>query len=89
LVATPQQTLGPFDAGVIAHVGIDGQTATTGTKTQTSISNSINQVRQSIDGINLDEETQNLIKYQTAYQAAAKTVTMLDTMLQSVLGMIQ
>jgi flagellar hook-associated protein 1 FlgK len=89
LIATPQQTLGQFYAGVIAQVGIDGQTATTGTKTQTSVANSINQVRQSIDGINLDEETQNLIKYQTAYQAAAKTVTMLDTMLQSVLGMIQ
>ena len=89
LMATPQQTLGQFYAAVIAQVGIDGQTATTGTKTQTNIANSIDQVRQSIDGINLDEETQNLIKYQTAYQAAAKTVTILDTMLQSVLGMIQ
>lgn len=89
LYATPTQTLGQYYSNVIAQVGLDGQTATTGTTTQTNIANSINQTRQSIDGINLDEETQNLIMYQTAYQAAAKTVTVLDTMLQSVLGMIQ
>lgn len=87
--ATPTQTLGQAYGAIIAQVGLDGQTATTGTQTQTNIANSINQTRQGIDGINLDEETQNLIMYQTAYQAAAKTVTMLDTMLQSVLGMIQ
>ncbi len=89
LIATPTQTLGQAYAGIIAQVGLDGQTATTGTTTQTNIATSINQTRQSIDGINLDEETQNLIMYQTSYQAAAKVVTILDSMLQSVLGMVQ
>jgi flagellar hook-associated protein FlgK len=89
LYATPTQTLGQFYGSIIAQVGLDGQTATTGTQTQTNISNSINQTRQGIDGINLDEETQNLLMYQTAYQAAAKTVTVLDTMLQSILNMVQ
>jgi len=89
ILATPTQTLGQAYAAIIAQVGLDGQTATTGTTTQTNVANSINQTRQSIDGINLDEETQNLIMYQTSYQAAAKTVTVIDTMLQAVLGMIQ
>ena len=89
LIATPTQTLGQNYGSIIAQVGLDGQTATTGTQTQTNISNSINQTRQGIDGINLDEETQNLLMYQTAYQAAAKTVTVLDTMLQSILNMVQ
>jgi len=89
VIATQAQTLGQAYAAIIAQVGLDGQTATTGTTTQTNIATSINQTRQSIDGINLDEETQNLVMYQTSYQAAAKVVTMLDTMLQSVLGMIQ
>ena len=89
VIATKAQTLGQAYAAIIAQVGLDGQTATTGTSTQTNIANSINQTRQSIDGISLDEETQNLVMYQTSYQAAAKVVTMLDTMLQSVLGMIQ
>jgi flagellar hook-associated protein 1 FlgK len=89
LMATPTQTLGQFYGSLIAQVGLDGQTATTGTQTQTNIANSINQTRQGIDGINLDEETQNLLMYQTAYQAAAKTVTVMDTMLQSILNMVQ
>jgi flagellar hook-associated protein 1 FlgK len=89
VIATQAQTLGQAYAAIIAQVGLDGQTATTGTTTQTNIANSINQTRQSTDGINLDEETQNLVMYQTSYQAAAKVVTILDTMLQSVLGMIQ
>src|SRR5579872_1919466 len=89
LEATKAQTLGQAYGAIIAQVGLDGQTATTGTQTQTGIATSINQTRQGIDGINLDEETQNLIMYQTAYQAAAKTVTVLDTMLQSILNMVQ
>ena len=89
LISTQTQTLGQAYASIIAQVGLDGQTATTGTSTQTNIATAINQTRQSTDGINLDEETQNLIMYQTSYQAAAKVVTIIDTMLQSVLGIIQ
>jgi flagellar hook-associated protein 1 FlgK len=40
--------------------------------------------RQSIAGINLDEQTQNLIKYQTAYQAAAKTISTLSQLLDTI-----
>ena len=60
-----------------------------GNTSQTSLSNNINTVRQGIDGISLDDESQNLIKYQTAYEAAAKTMTTLDTLLQALLNMIQ
>ena len=45
-------------------------------------------MRQGIDGINLDEETQNLVKYQNAYQAAAKTLNIIEQLLQTALGLI-
>jgi flagellar hook-associated protein 1 FlgK len=51
------------------------------------LANNINQVRQSIDGINIDEETQNLIKFQNAYQAAAQTMNVLEQMLGTILTM--
>ncbi|MBV8602950.1 MAG: flagellar hook-associated protein FlgK [Candidatus Eremiobacteraeota bacterium] len=89
IIASPVQTLGQYYGSFMGQVGLDGQTATTGTNTQTNIAANIDKVRQGIDGINLDEETQNLIKYQTAYQAAAKTVTIMDSMLQSILSMGQ
>jgi len=44
--------------------------------------------RESISGVSIDEEMVNLVKYQNAYQAAAKLITTADEMMQSVLNMI-
>lgn len=87
-VTTAQtQTLGSAYSSLIGTMGLDVQMATTGTNAQTALSTNIDKVRQSIDGINIDEETQNLIKYQSAYQAAAKTLSTLDAMLQTILSL--
>ncbi|MHB8177307.1 MAG: flagellar hook-associated protein FlgK [Vulcanimicrobiaceae bacterium] len=80
------QTLGQFYGQLITQVGLDTQTAITGTQTQTNLANNINATRQSIDGINIDEETQNLIKYQNAYQAAAQTINVLNQLLNTVIN---
>ncbi|MEO9170400.1 MAG: flagellar hook-associated protein FlgK [Candidatus Baltobacteraceae bacterium] len=79
------QTLTQFYGQTITQVGLDAQTAITGTNTQTQLASNIDQVRQSISGINADEETQNLIKYQNAYQAAARTINVLDSLLNTVI----
>jgi flagellar hook-associated protein 1 FlgK len=39
-----------------------------------------------VSGVNLDEEAANLLKYQQAYQAAAKIMTTADTIFQSLLA---
>ena len=44
--------------------------------------------RESISGVSIDEEAVNLIKYQNAYQAAAKLITTADEMMETVLAMI-
>lgn len=84
--AAQLQTLGQSYGTTITQVGLDSQTANTGVTTQTSLTNNINAVRQGIDGINLDEETQNLIKYQNSYQAAARTINILDNLLNVVVN---
>ena len=81
-------TLGAYYGGLIGQLGLDVQTATTGNSAQTTLAANIDKVRQGIDGINLDEETQNLIKYQNSYAAAAKTMSVLDQLLQTALGLI-
>jgi flagellar hook-associated protein 1 FlgK len=78
------QTLEQQYGAFITQVGFDAQTASTGTTTQTNLTQNIDTERQSIVGINLDEQTQDLIKYQTAYQAAAKTISTLNQLLQTI-----
>jgi flagellar hook-associated protein 1 FlgK len=44
--------------------------------------------REAVSGVSLDEEMINLIKFQNAYTAAAKMITTADEMMQTVLQMI-
>jgi flagellar hook-associated protein 1 FlgK len=88
-VTTAQsQTLGSAYQSLITQMGLDAQTATTSASTQTALAASIDAARQSVDGINIDEETQNLLKFQSAYTAAAKTLNTLNAMMQTTLGLI-
>ncbi|MDB5093348.1 MAG: putative flagellar hook-associated protein FlgK [Candidatus Eremiobacteraeota bacterium] len=82
------QTLGSYYGALVGQLGLDTQTALTGTSSQTTLAANIDQVRQGIDGINIDEETQNLIKYQNAYSAAAKTLNVMEQLLTTALGLI-
>jgi flagellar hook-associated protein FlgK len=86
VASAPVQTLQQFFGGLTTQVGLDTQTAITGTTTQTNLTQNINNVRQSIAGINIDEETQNLVKYQNAYQAAAKTIATLNSLLGTIIN---
>jgi flagellar hook-associated protein 1 FlgK len=87
ITSAQTQTLQTTYANFVAQLGLDTSTAQTGTTSQTTLSSNINQVRQSTDGINIDEETQNLIKYQNAYAAAAHTIDVLNQMLGYVLNL--
>ncbi len=44
--------------------------------------------QQSISGVNADEETINLIQHQRAYQASARFLSVVDEMMQTLLGLV-
>jgi flagellar hook-associated protein 1 FlgK len=88
IAATPSQTLGGYYGSLVTQIGTDTANATTGSTSQTALASNIDSVRQGIDGINIDEETQNLVKYQNAYQAAARTLNVIETLLQTAIGLI-
>ena len=48
--------------------------------------NTIEQEYQSVSGVNLDEEMTNLMKFQSGYQASAKVITTISTMLDALMG---
>ena len=45
--------------------------------------------QQSLSGVNLDEEAANLIRFQQAYQASGKVLSIASTLFDSILGIIQ
>ena len=49
---------------------------------------SLIQERETISGVNLDEETINLVRYQRAYQAAARYISTIDEAFQEMLRLI-
>ncbi len=54
------------------------------TNLQTTVT-AINNQRQSVSGVSLDEEMTNLISFQRGYQASARTLTAMDSMLETLI----
>ena len=55
---------------------------------QTEMVAYLDNYRESVSGVSLDEEMINLIKFQNAYTAAAKLISTADELMESVLNMI-
>jgi flagellar hook-associated protein 1 FlgK len=87
IASAQTRTLQQSYANLVAQVGQDTATANTGNAAQTTLTSNINQVRQSTDGINIDEETQNLVKFQNAYGAAAHVISILSQMLNTAINL--
>ena len=54
------------------------------TNLQTTLT-AINNQRQGVSGVSLDEEMTNLISFQRGYQASARTLTAMDSMLETLI----
>ena len=68
----------------IAAIANRGETLNTIAKNQDSMVASIDTQRQSVSGVSSDEELTNLIKYQHAYNAAARYINVIDEMLEHI-----
>jgi flagellar hook-associated protein 1 FlgK len=73
-------------AEAVAHVGLSGEQAHQAMETHARIGKQLRDLRQSISGVNMDEELANMIKFQHGYEAAAKFVTHIDQMLDTIIN---
>jgi len=86
---TYHDTVYAFFDTLSTNVGIQASTVSGRNETITAQFNAIEQEYNSITKVSIDEELTNLIKYQTAYGAAAKVITTVDQMLNTLLGIKQ
>ncbi len=74
-------------ANLVAQTGNLTSQANAEVTASTANLNQLNNQLGSISGVNVDEETTNLMNYQRAYEAAARVVSTVDELTQSILDM--
>jgi flagellar hook-associated protein 1 FlgK len=70
---------------LVGNVGVRTSQAQTGRDAQQLVMNDANTALGNLSGVNLDEEAANLVRYQQAYQAAAKVISVANSLFQSLL----
>jgi len=73
---------------IISEVGSKVQEASFLRNSQEMVVATLQNHRDSISGVSLDEEMSNLIKYEQAYQAASRMISVADELIQTVLNLI-
>ncbi|MBI2369957.1 MAG: flagellar hook-associated protein FlgK [Deltaproteobacteria bacterium] len=89
LLQSSTQTFGQYHAGLQGTVGLDAGAARASLDHQQVIVDQVKDRREALSGVSLDEEMTNLIKFQHAFEAAARMVTVADEMLDTVIGMLR
>jgi flagellar hook-associated protein 1 FlgK len=74
-------------SNLVFQVGQASAQAQANVQASTLIVNQLTDTQSSISGVSIDQETTNLIQYQNAYQAAARVITTVDDLTQSILSM--
>lgn len=74
---------------LVADVATDTKQAEINSLAQKRILDQTMATRESISGVNLDEEAANLIRYQQAYQAAAQVISTANTLFDTLLNAVR
>ena len=74
--------------GIVRDVGVQVNSAGDNHDQQSAMVQHLINYRESVSGVSLDEEMVNLVKFQHAYDAAAKLIKSVDEMLATVINMV-
>lgn len=83
---TPTTSLGGAYSKIVSAVGNKTREVQANEAAQTSLLTQARDARDSLSGVNLDEEAANLVRYQQAYQAAGRVMTIAQRLFDEVLS---
>jgi len=75
-----------FYATLVSTVGSTTNQVQSASTAQNNTLQQVTKAQQSVSGVNLDEEATNLLRYQQAYQASSKLITIAQQMFQSLIS---
>jgi len=79
-------TIQTYFSGVIGKLGVDGQQAERMTFNTTTLLGAVEHRRASISSVSLDEEMTDMIRFQQAYNASARMITVVDETLDKIIN---
>jgi flagellar hook-associated protein 1 FlgK len=80
-----KEDFGSFYNSMVSQFATNGQVLKNMVDTQTTMSDSYDAQRLETEGVSSDEELQNMIKYQQAYNAASRYVNVVSEMLETII----
>lgn len=81
-----QSTFDDYYTALISEVGALTEQAKLEFETTEKLSENLKNLRQSISGVNLDEEIANMVMYQHGYNASARVVSVMDRLLDTIIN---
>ncbi|MGP4077722.1 flagellar hook-associated protein FlgK [Halobacillus sp. K22] len=79
-------SLNSFYESMIGGMGVESQEIQRMAGNSNTLRQSVEEQRQSISSVSLDEEMTNMVKFQHAYNAAARNITVVDEMIDRVIN---
>ena len=86
LITDGRTSFNDFYGVFIGEMGIEAETSSQMHINTQTMKGQITNAREGVKGVSLDEEMSNLIKYQHAFTAAARIITAVDEMIQTVVS---
>jgi len=80
------ETIGSAYSGLIARLGANTRAAGSSVDLHTASLQQLKTQGESLSGVSLDEEMLNMVKFQQAYNAAARVITVLNDMLDTLMN---
>jgi flagellar hook-associated protein 1 FlgK len=74
--------------GIVSKLGVDTRSYEDSSTAQDNLVHSLDLQRQSVSGVNIDEETIDLLRYQRAYEATSKVISTLDQITQTIINLL-
>lgn len=74
---------------IVAEVGARGSRAETNLRSQEALLDQAREARESVSGVNLDEEAADMLRLQQAYQASAQMIQVASHLFDTLLGMVR
>ncbi len=82
-------TMGEFIGKMVDELGEKTAIAASKTKHQTTLIANLDERRESVCGVSMDEEMTNMVRFQHGYNAAAKIISTMDEMLDVVINRLK